>query len=90
MFVKPWDKSSMDVLRQLSISGRAYVKNPKINRIFGHKCKELIDNGLLDIASTRYAKREDKQIFVTPINVSVIPKPSRNGINFHFRRFKIL
>jgi len=80
----------MDVLRQLSLSGRAYVKDPKVARNFGCKYKNVLDNGLLDIASTRYGKREDKIVFVTPPDVSVIPKPSRNGINFHFRRFKIL
>ena len=90
MFVKPWSKEAEQVLRQLSLSGRAFSKNTTtLPREFGIKCKDIIDTDFLDVATIRN-KRERKSIFVTPLDIAVIPKPGEHGINFHFRRFKIL
>jgi len=53
------------------------------------KCKEIINNNFLDIATTRN-RRENKTWFITPPDVAIIPKPGQRGLNFHFKRFKIL
>lgn len=89
-FIKPWNDKAENVLRQLSISGRAYIHDPKFARKFGCKYKEILDNGFLDIATTRYGKREDKILFVTPPNIAVIPKLSQRGTKYHFKRYKFL
>lgn len=89
-FIKPWNDKAENVLRQLSISGRAYIHDPKFARKFGQKYKTILDDGLLDIATTRYSKREDKILFVTPPNIAVIPKPGQRGVRFHFKRYRFL
>jgi len=90
MFVKPWSKEAENVLRQLSYTGRAYIKNnSKLPREFGMKCKDIVNSDFLDIATIRN-KKERRTWFITPPDVAVIPKPGNRGINFHFRRFKIL
>lgn len=89
MFVKPWSKEAEQILRQLSLSGRAYSRDIKLPREFGMKCRDIIDTDFLDIATIRN-KREHKTLYVTPPDIVVIPKPGEHGINFHFRRFKIL
>lgn len=91
MFIRPWSKDAERILKQLSLNnGRAYTPNRLISREFGKKYPSLFDEGYLDVAYTRYSKRNDKTIFVTPPDVMVIPKPSQKGIGYHFRRFKIL
>jgi hypothetical protein len=90
VFIKPWNKESERILRQLSLTGRAYTNDKKFVRAFGCKHKNILDNGFLDIASTNYGKRPDKTLFVTPPEVAVVPKPGERGVNFHFKRFKIL
>ena len=89
MYVKPWSSESEKILRQLSLSGRAYTREIKLPREFGMKCKSIVDNNFLDIATIRN-KRQRKTIFVTPPDIAVIPKPGERGINFHFRKFKLL
>ena len=91
MFVKPWNEESKKILFQLgNNNGKAFTLNSKLPREFGEKYPDLFDNGLLDTARTRYSKRPDKTFFITPPDVMVIPKPGQRGINFHFKRFKIL
>ena len=90
MFIKPWNKESEKILRQLSFSGKAFTHNPRVAREFGKKYKNIFNNGFLDVASTRYSKRPDKTFFITPPDIAVIPKPGERGINYHFKRFKIL
>jgi len=89
VFIKPWDKESEQILRQLSYSGRAYSKNMPFVRKFASQrpIRDLINNDFLDIAHNHKKK---KSIFVTPPDIAVIPKPGERGINFHFKRFKIL
>lgn len=90
MFVKPWSKESENILRQLGLNnGKAYSHNTKLPVEFGKKCSELFEMDFLDVATIRN-KREKKSIFVTPPDVVVIPKPGGRGVNFHFKRFKIL
>jgi len=90
MFIKPWSKESERVLRQLSFAGRAYItNNSKLPREFGMKCDEIVRSDFLDIATTRN-KKERRTWFIIPPDVAVVPKPGERGINFHFRRFKIL
>ena len=91
MFVRPWNKESEKILWQLSKNnGRAYsINNQRLPREFGMKYKNLIDNNLLDIATVRNRK-EHKTLFVTPPDITVIPKLNQRGINFYFKRHKIL
>jgi hypothetical protein len=91
LFVKrPWSKESEMVFRQLGQNGRAYIKNnPQLPREFGMKCKELIQNDLLYIATTRNRK-EKRTWFITPPDIMVVPKYHERGLSFHFKRFKIL
>ena len=91
MFVRPWNKESRQILMQLSHNnGKAFTINSRLSIEFGRKYPDLFDTGLLDVAGTRYSKRPDKTFFVTPPDVMVIPKSGGHGINFHFRRYKIL
>lgn len=90
MFIKPWNKESENILRQLSYSGKAFTHNTNIANEFGKKHKNIFNNGLLDVATTRYSKRKDKTFFITPPDIAVIPKPGQRGIIFQFKRFKIL
>jgi len=89
MFIKPWDEESERILRQLSFSGRAFTKNMKFARLFSkRKDVRAVSNGdLLDIT---FSRRKQKTWFVTPPDITVIPKPGERGINYHFKRFKIL
>ena len=90
MFIKPWNKESERILRQLSLTGRAYITNNRyLPREFGMKCKEIINQDFLDIATIRN-KKTKRTWFITPPDIMVIPKPSDRGIHFHFRRYKIL
>lgn len=90
MFVKPWSKDAERVLKQLSYSGRAFVtENQRLPREFGVKCKEIINHDYLKVATTRNTKNRETW-FITPPDVMVIPKPGNRGINFHFRKFRIL
>jgi len=90
MFVKPWSKESERILRQLSFTGRAsIIDNNKLPREFGMKCKDILDQDFLDIATIRN-KKIKRTWFITPPDVTVVPKPGDRGINFHFKRFKIL
>jgi hypothetical protein len=90
MFIRPWDKKSMRILHDLSLTGRAYTNDGKFVRTFGCKHREILDSGFLDIARTNYGKRPDKMIFITPPDVMVIPRPSQKGISYYFKRFKTL
>ena len=90
MFTKSWSKESERILRQLSYSGRAYTtNNQKLPREFGMKCKEIIDQDFLEIATTRN-KKTRRTWFITPPDIMVIPKPGDRGTYFHFRKYKIL
>jgi hypothetical protein len=88
MFVKPWNKDSEMILRQLSLFGRAYTKDMFIPIDFSKNkaIRELTNKDLLDITSNR---RKRKTVFTVPLDVMVVPKPFDNGINFHFKRFKL-
>ena len=91
MFVKPWSEESLRVLKQLSrFNGRAFSFKSEISRNFGKKYPKLFDNGFLDTAKTRYNRRKDKIIFVTPPGVQVIEKITPKGQrSFHFKRFEL-
>lgn len=90
MYVKPWNKESENILKQLSMNGRAFTRDTKGLPVqFGHRCKELINNDLLDIATIRN-KKERKTWFITPPDVIVKPKYGNRGSFYHFNRFKIL
>jgi len=90
MYVKPWSKDAERILRQLSYTGRAYsTNNSRLPREFGMKCKDIINSDFLDIATIRN-KKERRTWFITPPDVAITIKPGKRGINFHFRRFKIL
>ena len=89
MFIKTLDKKSEQILRQLSLSGRACSKDMPFVRKFASQkpIRELINSDFLDIAHNHKKKRS---WFVVPPDIAVIPKPGLRGINFHFKRFKIL
>jgi hypothetical protein len=86
MFIRPWNKESENILKQISLYGKAYTKDTKNLPIqFGQHCKDIIHQDLLDIATIRN-KREKRTWFIIPHDVSVIPKHN----NFHFKRNKFL
>ena len=87
MFITPWNEKSTQILRQLSLNGRAYSKDTFFIKKFATQksVRTLIKMNFLDIARNH---RKGKSIFVTPPDVMVIPKPGDFGINFHFKRFK--
>ena len=89
MYVKPWSSESLGVLQQLSISGRAYTTNMPFVRKFASQkpIRELINNDFLDISHNHKKKRS---VFTVRPDIMVIPKPGERGMNFHFRRFKVL
>ena len=51
MFIKPWNEESEKIMRQLSISGRAFTKDMTFSRNFGKKRirKELGSMGFLEM-----------------------------------------
>ena len=86
MFVKPWNKEAERILKQLSMNGRAYIKNnPQLPREFGMKCKEIINNNFLDIATIRN-KKERRTWFITPPDTMVISKFSKRGPYYFFKK----
>lgn len=84
MFIRPWSKESERILHDLSKDKISITKNNGLAREFGHKCPELFNKGLLDVATTRYSKREDKTFFVTRSDIV------KKGNNYHFVNKKIL
>jgi hypothetical protein len=90
MFIKPWSKESENILKQISLYGKAFTKDTKSLPIqFGHRCKNIINQDLLDIATIRN-KREKRTWFITPPDIIVVPKYGNHGVFFHFRRNKFL
>jgi hypothetical protein len=86
MFIRPWSKESENILKQISLYGKAYTHDTKkLPKQFGIRCKEIIDSDMLDIATIRN-KREKRTWFIIPSEISVIPKHN----NFHFKRNKFL
>lgn len=83
--IVPWCKEAENILKRLNYSGRASTLNKKLPRDFGMKCKHIINQDLLDIATIRN-KRERRTWFILPEDVMVTPK----GRCFQFKRFKIL
>lgn len=88
MYVKSWSSKSEQILRQLSLSGRAYSTDMPFVRKFASQkpIRELINKDFLDIAHNHKKKRS---VFVVPPEIMVLPKPGERGINFHFKRFKL-
>ena len=90
MFIKPLDKKSDNICKQLKLYGKAYAEPDHIlSQNFGKKCKNIFDNGFLDMTTTRYSKRPDKLIFTTRLGVKVIAKNGKRGVNYHFKRFNL-
>ena len=89
MYIKPWNEESERILKQLSLSGKAYTKNMMFSKSFGRKIKTsgLDDAGFLELFHNR---RKQKTCFVTPPGIAVIPKLGERGINYHFKKYKFL
>lgn len=85
MFVRPWNKDAERVLNQLVKDNRHFIKNDRsLHLQFGKHCKDIIDNGFLDITTTRN-RRERRTYFIIPPNKEIIPIRHKRGINFHFK-----
>ena len=80
------DKEAENVLKQLNKYGRAISHDIELTRLLGKSHRNLLDKNLLDVATTRYNKRDNKTLFSTPFDVIVTPKITKNGVNFHFKR----
>ena len=90
MFVKPWNKEADNILKQISKYGKAYTKDTKGLPIqFGHKCKDLINNDFLDIATIRN-KHEKRTWFIIPHDIIVTSKINKKGTFYHFKRNNFL
>lgn len=90
LFVKPWNDEVEKIFQMIAHFGRAESTNTKLSWEFGKKCPQLRDMGFMDWGVTNYSKKEDKALFQIKHDVIVQLKPGLNGINFHFKRFKIL
>jgi len=88
---KKWglDKEIENVMQQLTVTSRAESRNKTLSVRFGQRCMDLLNENLLDYATTHYRKRENKTIFQLPKDVFVVPKICKNGVNFHFKRLKL-
>lgn len=90
MFVQPWSKEAERILKQLSNYGRGFSRNnQKLPREFGMKCKDVVNNNFLDIATTKH-KEPSTTWFITPPDVLVKPRYKKGKFGFEFKRFKIL
>jgi len=85
MNIKPWSKEAERILKQLNYSGRAYTTDKKLPREFGMKCKDIINDDMLDIATIRN-KKTRRTWFITPPDVVVTPRQNK----YQFKRFKFL
>ena len=82
---KPWSKEAEKIFKQLNYYGKAYTTDTKqLPKQFGIKCKDIINQDLLDIATIRN-KKTRKTLFVTPPDVIV--KPYQN--KYIFKRIKL-
>jgi len=82
MRVKPWSKESEMIFKQLSKNGKAYTKDTKGLPVqFGHRCKEIINKDMLDIATIRN-KKEKRTWFVTPPEIKIISRYNKKRGNF--------
>jgi len=87
MFIRPWNKESKNIILQLHRNnGKATTINRRLPQEFGKKYPDLFDRGFLDVASTRYSKRRDKTLFMTPPDIVI----EERGKTFHFKRIKII
>ena len=64
--------------------------NGKFSRELGKRCQPLFEEDIIDFATTRYGKREDKIIFQINPKFMVLPKFEKNKLRFHFKKIKIL
>lgn len=86
MYIRPWSKEAEDILKRLSKDGRAYTKDTKGLPVqFGHRCKDIIHNELLDIATVRN-KRERRTWFIIPEDAKVMPTIKRKQQVYQFKR----
>lgn len=82
---KPWSKEAEKIFKQLNYYGKAYTTDTKkLPKQFGIRCKDLIEQDMLDIATIRN-KRERKTWFITPPDVTVTPYQNK----YLFKRLKI-
>ena len=87
--IYPWDEESKRILKRLSQYGRTNSDNTHLPRMFGTKYKNILDDGLLDIATTRYGKRKDKVLFQTPEDVRIFEELDQIGRPlFKFKRIR--
>jgi len=70
------------ILKLLQVHGKAKTKNTDLSRLFGMKAKEIIDSGLLDIATTSYRNGKKKSLYQTDYDVTIEP----SGFRWYFKR----
>jgi len=81
MFVKPWNKEAENILKQLSLNGKAYTKNSILPRLWSRRYPDLDD--FIEVFHNR---RKQKTVFLPLNNVVVIPKPKTK--QFQIKRLK--
>ena len=78
-------KDAERVLRQLEKYGKATSSNTGLPRLFGMKANDLINSGMLDIATTNYRKKGKKVLFQTGPDVCI----KTIGFRWYFSRLKL-
>ena len=83
MFVKPWNEESENILRRISIYGRAKTNNLQLVRDFSKRSeiRELSQQGFFTISNNR---RKHESWFNIPEDIFVKPK----GHGFEFKRIR--
>ena len=82
------EKEIDNLMRQMTVHGKGYSLNPKLPPIFSIKCEDVFKQDLLDMATTRYRKKENKTVFVPTPGTIIIPKICKNKVTFHLKKLR--
>lgn len=82
------EKEIERIAKQLKKHRVSYSKTKNISKLFGSKYPHLLDNGFLDVTTTRYNKRENKTIFALAPDNIILPAIFKNNNIFKFKRLR--
>lgn len=84
--IKAWSKDAERIFDRLCRDGIAYTKDGSVTRVFGQRCKSLVDNDFLDIARI---KKKQKNVIIKPPQIDIFPEINGKGLHFHFKRIRL-
>ena len=82
VYIKPWNKESERILKNLTRIGKAWTHDKQIGPKFGMKGETL--DPFIDVAWINSRRKERQTLIVTKENVVVVPKKGK------FEFYKIL